>query len=154
MTLADLVAPRLLIYGIGNVGRQDDGVGIRVVERLAAAGVRDGVTLEANYQLAPEDALTIARHDAVIFIDATMEPGAPEPYTLTTVAPALDTAITTHELPAASVVSLCARLYGAAPAVYMLAIPGYGFEVNGDLTDRAAAHMEQATIDLQQIAGR
>ena len=57
MTLADVSGRPLLIYGIGESGRQDDGLGPAVVEQLAAAGVPDGITLESGYQLVPEDAL-------------------------------------------------------------------------------------------------
>ena len=154
MTLEDVAAPRLLIYGIGNVGRQDDGVGIRVVERLQAAGVRDGVALESSYQLSPEDALTLSLHDAVIFVDATIEPGTPEPYALQAVAPAPSAEFTTHALSMGSVLALCQRLYGGSPAACVMAIPGYAFDVNADLSGRAMSHLERAAADLLLIAGR
>ena len=154
MTLADVAARRLLIYGIGNVGRQDDGLGIRVVERLQEAGVRAGVTLEANYQLTPEDALTLSRHAAVIFVDATIEPDAPEPYALCPVSPASSAEFSTHALSPGSVLALCERLYGTSPAACVMAIPGYTFEVNADISWRAESHLERATADLRQIAGR
>lgn len=154
MTLADADRRRLLIYGIGNVGRQDDGLGIRVVERLYEAGVREGVTLEANYQLTPEDALTLSRHDAVVFVDATIEPDAPEPYQLCPVAPLVSGTFSTHALSPGSVLALCERLYGVSPAAWVMAIPGYDFDVNADISERAASHLERAAADLRQIAGR
>ena len=141
-------APRLLVYGLGNVGRQDDGVGVRLVERLEAAGVRDGVTLDTGYQLAPEDALTLAGHDAVLFVDATMTPGAPEPYSLQPVAPASEISFSTHALSMGSLLALCERLYGTAPRAYALAIPAYEFEVNAALSPRASARLGRAAADL------
>jgi hydrogenase maturation protease len=155
MTLADVAAARrLLIYGIGNVGRQDDGLGVHVVERLQEAGVREGVTLEANYQLTPEDALTLSAHDSVVFIDATIEPDAPEPYELRPVLPAETAGFGTHALDPASVLALCERLYHVSPVACVMAIPGYAFDVNAGLSGRAASHLERALADLRQITGR
>ena len=43
---------------------------------------------------------------------------------------------------------LCGRLYGRAPRAFALALPAYAFEVNEDLTPRAAAHLAEAVADL------
>lgn len=135
---------RLLIYGIGNPGRQDDALGIRVVERLGAGELPASVTLDANYQLTPEDALTLSQHDVVIFVDATVAPGAPAPFSLRPVEPRVVTAFSSHTLGMGTVLELCARLYGRAPRAYALALPGYEFEVNADLSPGAAANLADA----------
>ena len=46
---------RVLVIGYGNPGRQDDGLGAAVIERLEALGL-EGVTVDADYQLNIEDA--------------------------------------------------------------------------------------------------
>lgn len=146
----DLPAARpLLVYGIGNVGRQDDGLGPLLVERLAAAGVPDGVTLESGYQLAPEDALLLSTHAAVVFIDATVDAAAGRPYTLSRLEPAAEVSFTTHALSPGSLLTLCGRLYGAAPEAYALALPATAFEVNAPLSAGAARCLEQAARDLR-----
>jgi len=132
---------RLLVYGIGNPGRQDDALGIRVVERLEAGDLPATVTLEANYQLTPEDALTLSQHDVVIFVDATVAPDTPAPYSLRPVAPQAVNAFSSHTLGMGTVLELCARLYGRAPRAYALALPAYEFEVNAALSPRAAANL-------------
>lgn len=76
--------PRVLVYGYGNPGRRDDGLGPALVRELAARGVADEagpgarVVLESGYQLQVEDAALVAGFDAVIFADAEVgaEPGA------------------------------------------------------------------------------
>ena len=141
---------RLLIYGIGNVGRQDDGVGPQVVERLEAGGVATSVTLEANYQLTPEDALALSAHDVVIFIDATVAADAPAPYAVAPVLPASEISFSSHAMSMGSLLALCVRLYGKAPRAYALAIPGYQFEVNAELSPRAA---ENVAATVQFIHG-
>lgn len=139
---------RLLVYGIGNPGRQDDGLGIRLVERLQEAGMPDDVTLESNYQLAPEDALALAGHDAVLFVDATVAPGAPAPFAVRPVAAGSEIAFSTHALSMESLLALCARLYGAAPRAHVMALPGYEFEVNAELSPRAAGNLDRAVDAL------
>ncbi|HPI41726.1 MAG TPA: hypothetical protein PLJ21_13030, partial [Pseudobdellovibrionaceae bacterium] len=103
MNLEDLTqipgVEKILIFGIGNLGRQDDGLGIRLVEMLekefalnAAYSTNSAdstnskkstdpiqtksnrtVFFESNYQLNIEDALLISEYDLVIFIDASQE---------------------------------------------------------------------------------
>ena len=70
-----VVTTKTLIYGIGNLARQDDGLGIRLIERLETAGPPEGMSLESNYQLNAEDALLIAPYDVVIFVDAATGQG-------------------------------------------------------------------------------
>ena len=53
MTLADAVARPLLIYGIGNVGRQDDGLGPLLVERGLGSYVGGVVGYSICKELAP-----------------------------------------------------------------------------------------------------
>jgi hypothetical protein len=43
-----------------------------------------------------------------------------------------------------TVLELCTRLYGRAPRAYALALPGYEFEVNADLSPGAAANLADA----------
>lgn len=139
----------LLIYGIGNVGRQDDGLGPLLVERLAALGVPDGVTLETGYQLAPEDALLLSAHAQVVFVDATADPEAPRPYALAPVAPVDEVAFTTHAFSPGALLALCRSLYGVTPQAFTLAIPAAAFEVNASLSAAAARCLEQAARDLR-----
>ena len=49
-------APDCLIYGIGNVARQDDGLGWAFIDWLEATGACSRATLMRGYQLQLEDA--------------------------------------------------------------------------------------------------
>jgi hydrogenase maturation protease len=142
---------RLLIYGIGNPGRQDDALGVLVVERLEAEHLPATVTLEANYQLTPEDALTLSEHDVVVFVDATIAPDAPAPYSLQPVAPQAVNGFSSHALGMGTVLELCGRLYGHAPRAFALALPAYAFDVNAELSPRAAENLAQTCADLLRL---
>jgi hydrogenase maturation protease len=148
MTPLHIPGQRLLIYGIGNPGRQDDGLGVRFVERLERLALPEHISLEANYQLTPEDALALAEHDAVLFVDATVAPGAPVPYALDEVSPASEVSFSTHALTMGSLLALCARLYGKAPRAYAMALPGYAFDVNAELSPGARDNLDRALDDL------
>jgi hydrogenase maturation protease len=148
MRLAEVVATPLLIYGIGNMGRQDDGLGPLLVERLAEAKLPAGVTLESGYQLSPEDALALSHHDTVLFVDATRRPGARGPYTVEAVAPASEVSFSTHAMGMGALLALCARLYGRAPRGYALAIPASRFEINAPISAEAEANLKEAVSDL------
>lgn len=144
---------RLLVYGIGNPGRQDDALGVRVVEWLESGPLPATVTLDANYQLTPEDALTLSQHDVVIFVDATVAPDAPAPYSVRPVEPQAVNTFSSHTLGMGTVLELCARLYGRAPRAYALAVPAYEFEVNAELSPRAAANVAAACVALSDLVG-
>lgn len=146
--LNDLPAGPLLVYGIGNVGRQDDGLGPLLVERLEALGGIDGVTFESGYQLAPEDALLLSTHASVLFVDATVSPAAAEPYACSPIAPASEMSFTSHALSPGALLTLCQRLYGRAPAAWAIALPAYSFDVNAALSERAAANLRATVNDL------
>ncbi len=135
---------RILIYGYGNPGRQDDGLGARFVE-LVDQWIKDEklehISTDCNYQLNIEDAAVIAEYDIVIFIDASVVEDI-EQYRLETVEPN-DAAIefTMHAVSTAFVVDLCRKMYGKTPKVLVLHIKSYEFDFKEELTNKAAENM-------------
>lgn len=143
---------RLLIYGIGNVGRQDDGLAIRLLERLAAAALPSCVTLEAGYQLSIEDALLISEFDAVLFMDATVEQDVPAPFSLRPLAPAAEVTFSTHSTSPAGVLALCVELYDRRPRAFLLVMPGYEWELREELSARAQSNLDATCRTLLEGA--
>jgi hydrogenase maturation protease len=138
-SLMDKSAFRVLVYGYGNPGRQDDGLGAALVERLEEARL-PGVDLECNYQLNIEDADTVSCYDSVIFVDASRE--GQEPYSFYRIEPASEIAFTTHAMSPEAVLALCQDIYGSSPDAYVLAIPGYKWEMAEGLTEKAAINLD------------
>ncbi len=68
--------PRILVIGYGNPGRQDDGLGPAAAFAIDGLGWPNVSALD-NYQLAIEDAVEVAAHDVVWFVDASCEGDAP-----------------------------------------------------------------------------
>jgi hydrogenase maturation protease len=128
-------APRVLVYGYGNPGRLDDGLGPALADRLAASGL-PGVTVETNYQLAVEDAAAVAEHDVVVFADASIE--GPDPFSFTRLTPRPDASFTTHVLPPEALLAIAGEHFGAETPGYLLAIRGHEFDEFGEYLSKPA----------------
>ncbi len=132
---------RILVYGYGNPGREDDGLGVELARLMDERALR-GVSCDSNYQLNVEDALEVSEYDAVVFADASLS--CAEPFVFERLEPAPGITFTTHAMPAGSVLALCEELYGKRPAAYILGIRGYSWEAKEGLTAQAQANLQKA----------
>lgn len=139
---------KILVYGVGNPGRQDDGLGPALVARLEKKRI-PGLNLEANYQLQVEDSLLFSDQDLVIVADA-LKTGS-KPFIFRKVKPAGNFTFTTHSLPPAAVAFLSRRLHKRVPAVYILGIRGYEFEPGEKLSRKARENLRLALTFLLEI---
>lgn len=134
---------RILIYAFGNPGRQDDGLGNRLVEELEPWLKEEGfdqVTTESNYQLNIEDADNIKDRDIVVFVDASIEDI--ENFHLGIVEPSEGRSeFTMHAASPAYILALCIKLYQKHPNTYLLQIRGYEWEFLEKLSSRAEKNL-------------
>lgn len=133
---------RLLVIGYGNPARGDDALGPLLAARVEALDL-PGVTVEDPMQLNLEDAATVAEHDAVLFIDATADPGAGA-VRLEPLAPGGAVAFSSHTLPPGAVLALARDHFGATPPAWLLAVRGTAFELGAPLSGEGAANLEAA----------
>ncbi len=142
---------KLLIFGIGNPGRQDDSLGVLFAEEMDVRIKKnniDAVDVDSNYQLMAEDAHTISGYDRVYFVDATR--GGIKDFRISKVEPSSAISFSTHSMSPGSVLALCGELYNKSPEVYALEIKGYEWEVNGELTEKARQNLEKALEALKK----
>jgi hydrogenase maturation protease len=132
---------RALVYGYGNPGRRDDGLGPRLAEDIEKRGL-PFVETDANYQLQIEDAARIAEFDLVVFADAAAD-GA-EPFSVKRLQPALKVTFTTHSVPPESVLAICRDHFGKTPEAFLIGVRGYEFGIEEGLTRRALLNLKQA----------
>jgi hydrogenase maturation protease len=154
-------ASKILIVGIGNPGRGDDGLGPALIARLAALppdSLPEGRIIEFpggkmsgvwKYQLNVEDALTIRDFDAVVFADAAAQ--GDDPVAFKEIHPAAAIAFTTHELSPAAVLALSEELYGRAPQGFVLAMRGSGWQLGESLSVEASRHLQAALDGLSDF---
>lgn len=132
---------RILVYGYGNPGRQDDGLGPALVERIERELI-PGVATDSSYQLQVEDAVAVSEAETVIFVDAAST--GVEPFTFSELEPANEIRFTTHSVSPGSVLALCHEMYGKAARAYVLAIRGYRWEFVEKLSEAAEENLDQA----------
>lgn len=136
---------KVLLYGYGNPGRQDDGLGNAFVNRMQKWVKKEKIQevyFDSNYQLNIEDAHEIADKDVVIFVDASIE--EIDEFCITTVDEKRDVTFTTHAASPGYVYGLCKEMFGKAPVTYLFHIKGYEWEFKEELTDKALKNMEKA----------
>jgi hydrogenase maturation protease len=143
---------RILIYAFGNPGRQDDGLGNRLVEELESWLLEKGfdhVGLESNYQLNIEDATNISDRDIVIFADASIEDI--EDFHFGLVEPSEGRSeFTMHAASPAYILALCIKLYQKHPETYLLQIRGYEWEFLEKLSSGAEQNLSLALAFIKE----
>ncbi len=143
---------QLLVYGYGNPGRQDDGLGIELVKKLeewAAESGLDNIEFENNYQLNIEDAEAISNKDLVIFADASKEDI--EDFCLSKVDGSGKLSFTTHAASPAYVLELCKELFQKEPLVLLLHIKGHEWAFKEGFSERAMGNLGKAISYMKII---
>ena len=128
MVIDNYQLSRVLIVGIGNTLRRDDGAGCFFAEALAAELARAGVdvTLELHHQLTPElaeDAAELAPH-MIIFVDASV--AVPSPV-LTPLAADMGANAASHSLTPAALLAILRQLYAVDVAGWLVQTPAVDF---------------------------
>ena len=142
---------RILIYGYGNPGRADDGLGIQLAERLgvwAHDHMPGEVLTDSNYQLNVEDAELISSFDLVLFADASRE--ELQDFCITPVHPSPEASFTTHAASAEFLLHLCDKLFQTCPPTYMVHIKGYDWEFREGLSKEAKNNLTLAMDHLKE----
>jgi hydrogenase maturation protease len=143
---------RILVYGYGNPGRQDDGLGIALVDQLeewAEENQIPGIIFDTNYQLNIEDAEAISNHDLVIFADASEE--EIEDFCLSVEDGTGKMAFTTHSASPTYILKLCQELFQKEPVVLLLHIKGYEWDFKEGISHRAAENLYGAYLYMTNI---
>jgi hydrogenase maturation protease len=136
---------KILIYGYGNPGRQDDGAGIMFAEALQKNEKLNELfdfEFDGNYQLNIEDADRIKDFDLVLFADATVEDI--EDYYFSKVNGSKELTFTTHAANPAYILELCRNMFGKEPETLLLHIKGYEWELEEVMSERTKKHLDKA----------
>jgi hydrogenase maturation protease len=152
---------RVLVIGYGNPSRQDDGVGLAVVNGLRErAGQRlldegeDGFedlghALDTLFlqQLSPELAETLIDYDHVALVDAHF--GLyPEIVHRAELDSQAEAAIVSHHFKPGTLLALASQLYGRAPTAELVSVRGFAFDFTTALSPETAEGVAQVVDDL------
>lgn len=139
------MSPRVLIYGYGNPGRLDDGLGPAFARALAERDLGGCVTIDTAYQLNIEDAERIAAHDLVVFADA--DAACPAPFILRPLTPHAAAPFSTHSLEPEGVLALAQEHFASDATAFTLGIRGYEFDGFGEALSLGARRNLAAAVD-------
>ena len=132
---------KTIVLGIGNNGRQDDGLGWMFLEFLEEQNT--DIDIEYRYQLQIEDADLISNYDRVIFVDATKE-DTDDGFYLKPCLPSEKYSFSTHALEPETILYLANKLYDHNPDASIFAIQGYDWELKIGLSEKGTINLDKA----------
>ena len=136
------LGPGSVLFGIGNNGRSDDGLGWAFLDAVQQRPGFEG-SAEYRYQLQVEDALLASRMKQVIFVDSSRTE-LPDGFRWKPCTAAEDFEFTTHVLPPRAIMHYCHELYGKQPRAHILEIQGYCWDLQLGMSDAAKANLAAA----------
>jgi len=139
--MKDFDPDNLILLGIGNSGREDDGLGWKFLDMVSVRFQH--ITLQYRYQLQIEDAELITQYATVVFVDSSKKE-LPLGYSWECVIPKSDLSFTTHFLQPESVLNFCKDLYSKEPDAYILGIQGYRWELGVGCSPKALENLSKA----------
>lgn len=144
---------KVLFYGYGNPGRQDDALGCLLADRVEQWAENEqiaGITCDSNYQLNIEDAHDLNEYDVVIFADASKEENI-DSFLLDQVLPSLEVEFSMHSVSPGYILYLCEKMYGKKPVTGLLHIRGYEWEFQEGLTEHAQKNLDDSFGFIKQL---
>ena len=137
---------KVLVYGYGNPGRQDDALGIemvKMIDKWTAEHQITNIETDSNYQLNVEDAEKISHKDVVVFIDASQEDISEYKFShLESSSEKVE--FTMHAVSPEYVLHVCKDLFGKSPKTCLMGIKGYEWNFHEGLSNNASLNLEQA----------
>ena len=139
----------ILIIGIGNNTRQDDGLGWCFLDSLLKEGYNEE-NLLYKYQLMVEDSELIADYDTVFFVDACISE-LKNGFEIDPIYPAEQVAFSTHEVPPNQILNLCKTIYNKKPKAFMIKIQGYVWDIEIGLSAKATENLTKTIANFKLL---
>ncbi|MCB0458583.1 MAG: hydrogenase maturation protease [Flavobacteriaceae bacterium] len=136
---------KTLIFGIGNVGRKDDGIGWAFLDNLKAENIDCDIAY--RYQLQVEDAELLCNYEKVIFIDSSKE-DIDNGFYFKTCESSDEFSFSTHQLAPQTVLFLAEELYQHSPKAFILGVQGYQWNLEQGLSEKAKINLDTAKTYL------
>lgn len=138
----------ILLVGIGNCGRRDDGLGWKFADMASQFQVKE-MDCEYRYQLQVEDVLLVCRYNKVVFADAS-HTATQDGFELKPCAPAHHYFFSSHMQSPETILYLAKELYNKTPEAYTLAIEGHNWGLGTILSPEAEENLSKAITFFKQ----
>lgn len=133
---------KILLIGIGNNCRGDDGLGWKFAELVESMDL-DFIVCEFRYQLQVEDAALASEYDVVYFVDATYEK-LQDGFELRPCIALQEESFSTHAQSPGAILQLTNNLYKKFPEAFILAISGEEWGLQTSLSKVAEKNLLEA----------
>jgi hydrogenase maturation protease len=140
---------KILLIGIGNNCRGDDGLGWKFIELVESMGL-DFIDREFRYQLQVEDAALISEYEVVYFVDATYE-SLGNGFELRPCIASDEEQVSTHAQSPGAILKLTNNLYNKFPEANILAIVGESWELQTSLSETAEKNLVEAASFFAEL---
>jgi hydrogenase maturation protease len=140
---------KILLIGIGNNCRGDDGLGWKFIELVESMGL-DFISHEYRYQLQVEDAALISEYEVVYFIDASYEK-MDKGFELRPCIAFDEEQVSSHAQSPGAILRLANDLYQKFPEAWILAIGGESWEIQTSLSETAERNLVEATSFFAEL---
>ncbi len=131
-----------LVIGIGNKGRNDDGLGWEFAEKIEQQQLPNTVC-EYRYQLQIEDAHLIGQYETVFFVDASHQPIA-KGFEITESKLVNHFYFSSHSQSPETILYLAKELFQKEPIAFTIAIAGEDWEFENKLSETAIQNLVKA----------
>ena len=140
---------RVLVIGIGNPLRSDDGLGWAVAEQLSARADANLQVVKVH-QLTPELAEAISEVDLAIIVDAGAH-STPGTLTCDPVSVSDADLRFSHDVTPGTLIQLAKTLYGKSPKAHLLCVTGKTFEHGESLSPEMTAAIPQVIARVREL---
>ena len=132
---------KLLFIGVGNGSRGDDALGWEFVSRVTPNF--PDAEVEYKYQLQVEDSALFSEFQTIIIADASHK-DYPEGFDFKLSNPAPHYYFSSHAQHPETVLHITQQVFHAFPAVYVMAISGYQWELTDQISTKAGENLKNA----------
>lgn len=138
-----------LVIGIGNKGRNDDGLGWDFTEKIEQLKLPD-ISCEYRFQLQIEDAHLIGQYERVFFADASHQP-IDKGFEINECSLANHFYFSSHSQSPETILYLAKELYQKNPVAYTIAIAGEDWEFENTLSATAQHNLHKALKEFESF---
>ncbi len=138
-----------VLFCIGNVARQDDGLGWAFADAIEQSELFKG-EIYRNYQLNIEDAETASNAETVVFVDA-FQGEAEEGFIFEECKADGKITFTTHALSPYAILALTNDLFQKFPQAYVLKIKGESWELGREMLPETKESLRKAITYFKEI---
>ena len=144
----------VLVIGVGNPARGDDGVGPAIAARVGRDERLPGAVVRSVMQLTPELAADVAEASVVVIADARAGAAAGEVgwAPVGAAAPGAE-GLFSHHLTPAALCHLAGLAYGRVPPAFVVGVGAAGFDAGAPLSAPARAAVPRAVEVVVALLG-